>query len=78
MISKNMARDEIISQTLKCFREDDKMGIFEKIQHFEISRKLVIAKSFKHVCGKDFLENSYTRISKLCQRTFLCDNMNSK
>ena len=52
-----MAMDEIISQTLKHFREDDKMSVFEKIQHYEISRKLVFAKRFKHDC-----ENVFSKI----------------
>ena len=67
----------------KYFRENDKVDVFEKntsLWNFfrkntcvfeNISPKLVIAKMFSR-------KNSYTRISRTFQRTFLCDVEKSK
>ena len=43
---ENMTKDEEISQTPKYFRENNKVSIFEKIQHFEIFRKYSVFEKF--------------------------------
>ena len=61
-----MAMDEIISQTLKHFREDDKMSVFEKNTTLWDFSKTCDCEKIQTWLRKCFLENSYTRISKLC------------
>ena len=79
---ENMTKDEEISQTPKYFRENNKVSIFRKryntLKFFEIT---VFSKEFSQrlvIAIKCFRKNSYTRISKSFQRTFLCDVNKSK